>query len=110
MRFATPARESVFTKKLKTMTLDKLYQIIEDRKKTMPQGSYVASLLKAGKDRMLKKVGEEAMEVAIAVKNRGRQRIIEETADLLFHILVMLSSFNIPLLDIYTELEKRNKK
>lgn len=75
----------------------------------MPVNSYVASLFKAGQDKIIQKFGEEATEVVIAAKNESKQRIIYEVADLWFHILVMLSSFNISPDEIMKELDNRNK-
>lgn len=89
------------------MTLEELYEIIQDRKEKMPENSYVASLFRDGKDRIIQKVGEEATEVIIAAKNETKKRIISEVADLLFHILIMLSDFNIKPKDILRELKKR---
>lgn len=89
------------------MTLKQLYKIIEDRKNKMPEGSYAASLFKKGKDKIIQKVGEEAIEVIIAAKNESKERIVSETADLIFHLLVMLSLFNINPSDILKELNKR---
>lgn len=91
------------------MTLEELYRIIEDRKKTMPNGSYVASLFRDGKDRIIQKVGEEATEVIIAAKNEGRSRQIEELTDLFFHALVLMAKLNISPIDIFNELSRRNK-
>ena len=91
------------------MTLDELYQKIEDRKKNMPKDSYVASLFKDGGDRIIQKVGEEATEVVIAAKNEKRERIISEVADLWFHIFVLLSKFGIKPAEVLEELEKRKK-
>lgn len=89
------------------MTLEELYEIIQDRKEEMPENSYVASLFRDGKDRIIQKVGEEATEVIIAAKNETKKRIISEVADLLFHILIMLADFNIKPKDILRELKKR---
>lgn len=89
------------------MTLEELYQIIEDRKRTKPDDSYVATLIQKGEDRIVQKIGEEATEVIIAVKNGRKKEIIAETADLWFHSLIMLSSVNIKPEDIFEELEKR---
>ena len=91
------------------MTINKLYKIIKDRKLKMPDGSYVASLFKAGQDKIIQKVGEEATEVIIAAKNESKQRIICEVADLWFHILVMLVRFDISPDEIMKELNNRNK-
>lgn len=89
------------------MTLEELYKVIEDRKKEMPKNSYVASLFKMGKDKIIQKVGEESIEVIIAAKNESKQKIISEIADLIFHLLVMMSLFKITPLDIFKELRKR---
>lgn len=92
------------------MTLEELYKIIEDRKKNMPEGSYVVSLFRDGNDRIVQKVGEEATEVVIAAKNEGKERIISEVADLIFHILVLLSANNIKPQEVLRELKSRNSK
>ena len=91
------------------MTLEELYQIIENRKQAKPEDSYVASLFKKGKDRIAKKIGEEATEVIIAAKNRRKKDIIEEVADLWFHTLIMMSSLDIKPKDILDEFERRKK-
>lgn len=89
------------------MTLEELYKIIEDRKEKLPENSYVASLFRKGKDRIIQKVGEESVEVVIAAKNETRKRLISEVADLIFHILVLLSEYKITLKDIGKELARR---
>lgn len=91
------------------MTIDELYQIIESRKKEMPKDSYVASLFSDGKDRIIQKVGEEAVEVVIAAKNESKERVIAEVADLFFHTLVLLSNLEIQPSEICEELENRSK-
>ena len=90
------------------MTLEELYNIILSRKEEMPGGSYVASLFCDGEDRMIQKVGEEAVEVVIAAKNESDDRLISEVADLTFHTLVLLASKGIKLSEILLELEKRH--
>ncbi len=89
------------------MNLEELYKLIEDRKERMPENSYVASLFKKGGDRIIQKVGEESTEVIIAAKNESKERIVSEIADLLFHLLIMMSLFKITPDDIFKELEKR---
>jgi len=91
------------------MILEELYQIIEDRKKNMPKDSYVTSLFKSGRDRIIQKVGEEATEVIIAAKNKSKQRLISEVADLWFHTIILLSSSGISINEILEELGKRNE-
>ncbi|MBI5614432.1 phosphoribosyl-ATP diphosphatase [Candidatus Gottesmanbacteria bacterium] len=91
------------------MKLEQFYEIITERKKTMPDNSYVASLFREGCDRIIQKIGEEATEVVIAAKNSDKKRLIEEISDLWFHMLVLLASKNISLDEINEELEKRQK-
>lgn len=88
---------------------DKLYQVITERQKELPDNSYVADLLQQGENRILQKIGEEAIEVIIAVKSKSRKKIIEETADLFFHVLVLMAAKKITLGQIYQELAKRRK-
>lgn len=92
------------------MTLEELYKIIEDRKKNMPEGSYVASLFREGNDKIIQKVGEEAVELTIASKNENKERVISEMSDLLFHILILLVAKGIKLDEVLDELNERNKK
>ncbi|MDH4128523.1 MAG: phosphoribosyl-ATP diphosphatase [Spirochaetota bacterium] len=94
----------------KCSILDEVYSIIQERKKSMPKGSYVASLFKGGHDRILKKIGEEAGEVIIASKNNEPKEIVYEIADLWFHTLVVLGYHDISPEEIYEELIKRFKK
>lgn len=87
--------------------LDRLYRTILERKQASPEKSYVASLMKGGTDRILKKVVEESGEVVLAAKNEDRGEIIYEIADLMFHAFVTLGYFEIPPEEIYRELERR---
>ncbi len=89
--------------------LHQLFEIIEDRKANPTKKSYTARLFAEGEDRILQKVGEEAVEVILAAKGQGRQRIIEETADLFYHTLVMLSAKGITIDDIEAELRQRHQ-
>lgn len=88
--------------------LDKLEKVLMDRKTNLPEKSYTANLFREGEDRILKKVAEEAGEVLLAAKNHDRAEIIHETADLLFHTLVMLVNEGVTLSEIEKELEKRH--
>jgi phosphoribosyl-ATP pyrophosphohydrolase len=90
--------------------LNQLFDIIEDRKRNAPAGSYTARLLASGEDEILKKVGEEAMEVILAAKGQGDQRVIEEVSDLFYHTLVLLSSRGLQFTDIEAELRRRHAK
>lgn len=92
------------------MTFEDLYNVILEQKRTRSKNSYVASLMEKGEDRILQKVGEEAVEVVIAGKGQGKQRIVEETTDLIFHLFVMLAKYDISLEDILNELQMRRAK
>jgi phosphoribosyl-ATP pyrophosphohydrolase len=87
--------------------LDELYQVILARKNSSPESSYTASLLHKGMDKILKKVGEEATEVVIAGKGGTDSEVIYETADLLYHSLVLLAARNIPVDSVWEELHRR---
>lgn len=76
----------------------------------MSEKSYVASLLQKGEDAVVQKIGEEATEVIIAAKNKNKQQIIYEAADLWFHLLVLLVTFDISIVDIDDELMKRSRQ
>ena len=89
--------------------LNELFKIIEDRKANPTKASYTAKLFSDGEDHILQKVGEEAVEVILAAKGQGSQRIIEETADLFYHVLVLLSAKSITLGEVESELRKRHQ-
>jgi len=86
--------------------LKQLEAILEARKSESPDSSYVASLY-AKPDKMLEKIGEEAVETIIAAKNEDREQIIYETADLWFHSMVMLAQKGLSTDDILSELARR---
>lgn len=88
--------------------LHKLYRIVKDRKENPKDGSYTNQLLEDGYQRIAQKVGEEAIEVIIAAGKQGRQRVIEESADLLYHFLVLLVDQEIDLQEVEAELENRH--
>jgi phosphoribosyl-ATP pyrophosphohydrolase/phosphoribosyl-AMP cyclohydrolase len=87
--------------------LEQVSRTIADRKANPKAGSYVSSLFQSGKDRMLKKVVEEAGEVVLGSKNDKHDEIVHEVADLLFHTLVVLGYHDIALRDVYQELANR---
>lgn len=87
--------------------LDQLWTIIQARKQDLPQGSYTADLFRKGENEIVKKVGEEAVEVVVAAKGEGDDRIIYESADLVYHLLVLLAAKNLTWQDIEDELERR---
>ncbi|MEC3883232.1 bifunctional phosphoribosyl-AMP cyclohydrolase/phosphoribosyl-ATP diphosphatase HisIE [Halobacillus sp. HZG1] len=88
--------------------LDELQTVLADRKATLPEGSYTSTLFQEGVDRIAKKIGEEAGEVIIAAKNDDPEEIALESADLLFHLLLILTDRQVPLDDVLAVLEKRH--
>ena len=91
------------------MTIDELFAIICDRRDHPTPGSYTVRLLEKGEDEIVKKVGEEAIEIVLAAKGQGDQRLIEEVADLTYHVLVLLAARGLSPADIGEELERRHK-
>jgi phosphoribosyl-ATP pyrophosphohydrolase len=86
----------------------RVFAQIEDRKAHPRAESYTSRLLDAGEDEIVKKIGEEAIEVVLAVKGQGDQRVIEELADLTYHCLVLLAQRGLTLDDLAAELERRH--
>lgn len=91
--------------------INTVYEIILDRKAHPSKESYVSSILyhEKGMNKILEKIGEEAIETILAVKNENKQEIISESSDLIFHILIMLAANDITPQDIITELKNRYK-
>ena len=85
-----------------------LFSIIEDRKKSKSKKSYTASLLKQGEKKIAQKLGEESAELIIDYLKGTKRRTIEEAADLIYHLFVLLSSKKISYQDIKKELTKRH--
>jgi phosphoribosyl-ATP pyrophosphohydrolase len=91
------------------MDINELYNIILDRKTTPKPGSYTNSLFDSGLPRIAQKVGEEGTEVVVAALSQENERLIEEVADLAYHVLVLMAAKGITLADVAGELEKRHK-
>ena len=89
-------------------TLEGLYQLLEGRKRDMPEGSYTSYLFEKGLDKILKKVGEECTEVIIAAKAEDRRETVYEIADLAYHVLVLMVQAGIPLEEMRRELASRH--
>jgi phosphoribosyl-ATP pyrophosphohydrolase len=89
--------------------IEELFATIKERQQSSPEGSYTASLFDKGEDEILKKVGEESVEVILAAKSQGNERLIQEISDLTYHLLVLLASRGLNPSDIATELEKRKR-
>ena len=90
-------------------TLEKLTSIIKDRMEKLPDNSYVSELYKKGEVKIANKLGEEAVETISAFLTNDKNEIIEESADLLFHLLILLQSKGLELSDVVAILEKRMK-
>jgi phosphoribosyl-ATP pyrophosphohydrolase/phosphoribosyl-AMP cyclohydrolase len=88
--------------------LNTLEKIIIDRIRNPSDDSYVSNLYEKGIDKIAQKLGEEATEVIIASKNENKKEVIYESADLLFHFLILLQKKNLSFKDVVNELEQRN--
>jgi phosphoribosyl-ATP pyrophosphohydrolase/phosphoribosyl-AMP cyclohydrolase len=88
----------------------RLEAVVASRATDNPEGSYTARLLAKGIQKVAQKVGEEGVETALAGAGESERKVIEESADLLFHLLVLLRARNVPLSHVVAELEKRHKK
>ena len=91
------------------MSIQWLFDVIEDRKNNPTEKSYTTSLFAEGLPEIAQKVGEEGTEVVVAALAQEDQRLIEEVADLTFHTLVLLSARGLTPAHILAELEKRHK-
>ena len=89
--------------------LYRLEEIIRSRKQLMPEGSYTSKLFKEGTPRIAQKVGEEGVEVALASVLGDKKRLTEESADLLYHLLVLLLQQDLTLAEVVKELQNRMK-
>ena len=85
-----------------------LYEMLQDRKEKMPEGSYTSYLFEKGIDKILKKIGEESTEVVIAGKAEDRDETVYEIADLAYHVMVLMVQMGISVEDIRSELESRH--
>ena len=88
--------------------LEGLYQLLQGRKKALPEGSYTTYLFQKGLDKILKKVGEECTEVIIAGKTEDKAETVYEIADLAYHVLVLMVQLGISVEDIRAELAGRH--
>ena len=90
--------------------LSRLYALIESRNRERPEGSYTTYLFDQGLDKILKKFGEECAETIIAAKNDDRHALVHESADLLYHLLVLFVQRGLPLDEVRRELLSRDGK
>ena len=84
-----------------------LTNIIKKRRKELPKKSYISSLFKKGKVKIANKLGEEAVETISAYLNQGNKEILEESADLIFHLMILLEDSELTLYDVEKTLKKR---
>ena len=87
--------------------LTELESVISERSRDLPEGSYTASLLKGGTSLVAQKVGEEAVELVVAALNQNLERLHEESADLIYHLLVLLHEKGTTLSSVLSELQSR---
>ncbi|MBQ0803859.1 MULTISPECIES: phosphoribosyl-ATP diphosphatase [unclassified Sulfitobacter] len=92
------------------MTLDDLYATITARKNADPSSSWTAQLLAKGPEKCAEKFGEEAIEAIIEAVKNDKPALTSEAADVLYHLLVMLASRDVPLSDVLDELARRQSK
>lgn len=88
--------------------LSELQDFIEKRHQEMPEGSYTTSLFKDGLNRMVQKVGEEALELVIEATNGTNDRLVYEGSDMLYHLIVLLTSKGLRIEDLAKELQVRH--
>ncbi len=93
-----------------TSFLTTLEDVIRRRANDEADNSYTASLFSAGTRRIAQKVGEEGLEVALAASAGDKQEILEESADLLYHLLVLLANAELDLAEVVSVLEKRHRQ
>ena len=89
-------------------SVERLYQLLQGRKETLPEGSYTTYLFQKGLDKILKKVGEESTEVIIAGKAGDKPETIYEIADLMYHVMVLMVEMGISVEDVTAELASRH--
>ncbi|MBN1681804.1 MAG: phosphoribosyl-ATP diphosphatase [Anaerolineae bacterium] len=87
--------------------LARVFAVIQDRQANPKEGSYTNHLLERGEDEIVKKIGEEAIEVILAAKAQGDERVISELADLAYHCLVLLAQRGLSPDDVAADLEQR---
>ncbi len=101
---------------MSTTDLSWLWRVLLERRSAAPEASYTARLLDAGVDRVAQKVGEEATETLIAAmraadgEDRDRRELVDEAADLIYHLLVLLLASGVSLEEVTAELEKRHRE
>ena len=103
--FTAPVYQS---EDLSEFSLQGLYDLLKDRKETLPESSYTTYLFQKGIDKILKKVGEECTEVIIAAKADDKAETIYEIADLAYHVMVLMNEMGITMEEVHRELASRH--
>ncbi len=106
--FTNPVMEPAASSASTVFTLETLYKLLQERKRTLPEGSYTSYLFQKGLDKILKKVGEECTEVIVAAKGGERSETVYEIADLAYHVLVLMTEMGIDPEEIRRELASRH--
>lgn len=86
-----------------------VFDVVQSRRIAAPPGSYTAKLFDAGENEIVKKIGEEAIEVIVAAKAEGDERVVYEMSDLIYHCLVLLAARGLAWEDVEAELARRIK-
>jgi len=92
---------------METQILEDLIFTVRDRKINPVEGSYTCALLNDGKNKLIKKIGEETAELIQAISSESDDRVISEVSDLVYHLIVTLESKNIKFEDVFIELKRR---
>ena len=87
--------------------LTRLFEVVKERKNADPESSYTARLHAKGVNKIAQKLGEEAVETAIAAVVEGNERLVRESADLLYHLLVLWAAKSVQPAEVWEELERR---
>jgi phosphoribosyl-ATP pyrophosphohydrolase len=90
-----------------TDILERLYTLIQERRKADPENSYIAKRLKQGTAKIAQKVGEEAVEAVIAAMQKDKKELVSESADMIFHWLMLLVDGGVSLDEVMAELKRR---
>ncbi|EMA51038.1 MULTISPECIES: phosphoribosyl-ATP diphosphatase [Halococcus] len=102
-------RTATDTKPAEEPVLDELFAVIEERRDTLPEGSYTASLFthEKGENAVLEKLGEESTELVLAAKDDNQEELLHESADIVYHLLVLLAMKDADVADLRAELRER---
>lgn len=91
-----------------THAVDALFAVVAERKDADPETSYTAKLFAKGRAKIAQKVGEEAVETVIAALSQGPDKVVSESADLLYHLLVLWAEAGVRPEDVWAELDRRS--